>query len=340
MTSRSRLNLALSPYIICLGLGLSANQTWAQDLPAARSAFEAKQYDKVIELLGSSVDKLDRDGIYLLAQSHSEKDNHLAAIKLFEAALALNTKDFESKRRIGLEYVKMGKDKDALPVFREALEMNPKNEAAYLDIAGIYDRRRPPNKYELRLLFEDLIKQTGEKAVYISRLCELTTLEGQYSLSHTSDDKGYCDKGIKLNNREPKNYVYLATTYKETAELEQAQKYFLRAADSFSKSGFAQISAGDFFAGQKNFLKAYTYYKRASEASPDSIDAWQGLARSGLEIQKFAESYSALEKACKINRSAHLEVRKAMASLRQQKNNEWMTKFDSLATTCGLNKDN
>ena len=339
MPSNFRFNLALGPCLVFIFLGLWTRATHAQDIPAARAAFDSKQYDKVIELLGSSVDKLHRDGIYLLAQSHSEKDNHPAAIKLYEAALALNSKDFESKRRIGLEYVKMGKDKDALPAFREALEMNPKNEATYLDIAGIYDRRRPPNKYELRLLFEDLLKQTGEKAAYISRLCELTTLEGQYSLSHTADDKGYCDRGIKLNNREPKNYVYLATTYKETADLDKAQVYFLKAADSFSKSGFAQLAAGDFFAGQKNFLKAFTYYKRASEASPDAIEAWQGLARAALEIQKFLDSYLALEKACKINRSAHLEVRKAMVSLRQQKNTEWMNKFDSLATTCGLSKD-
>lgn len=334
-----RLELALSLCFSFAFLVFWAAPTRAQDLGAAEKALKEKNYDKVIEILGPNVEKLKRDGLHLLAEAYSQKDNSLSAIKLYEAALALNPKDASSKRKIGLEYIKMKKEKEALLALREAIEMNPKYEPAYLDMARILEKREEnkkdkPNRYDIRLLYEDLIAKVGEKPEYVTKLCELTTLDGQYTLS-----KQHCPKGIELNNKEPNNYVYLAMTYRDTGDQDKALKYFTKAADSFPKSELAQLSLADFYVEQKNFMKAYVYYKRSTEADESSIPGLYGLARSSLEIQKYEDAYQALTKACKINRSASMEVRKALKSVNQQKSPEWSTKFDQLLDSCGLSAE-
>ena len=327
--------------------GLWAGLAQAQNLPEAQKAAQAKNWPKVVEILGPHLDKLKRDQIFMLALAHSETGNHLTAIKTYEAALALNAKDVTAKRGIGIEYTKMEKDKEAMTAFREALAINKRYEPAYLEIAKIYERRTYKNKgreskdttYELRLLFQDLIDpQVGghRKPVYISKLCELSTLGGHYLKKGGSLE--YCEEGIRVDPKEPKNYVYLAMTYKETGNAEKALENFKKAADSFARSEFAQLSLASYYQEQKNFVQSYKYFKRAHQANETSLPALQGLAVSCLEIQKPDEAYAALQAACKIDKKITPIVRKATAMMHQQKNTAWTNKFDTLADTCGLNE--
>ena len=325
-------------------IGLWAGLSEAQNLQAAQIAARNKQWDRVIELLGPHLDKMGRDEIHLLAQAHSQKGNHLIAIKTYEASLAANPKDAAAKRLIGVEYTQLGKDKEAMVAFRDALVINPAYEAAYLDIAKIYERREYKNagreskdsKYEQRLLYQDLISQekVGRKPNYITKLCELTALGGHYLTKNGSLE--YCPEGIKLKPTEPSNYVYLAMTYKETGEPKKALENYRKAADTFPASELAQMSMATYFEEEKNFVSAYKYFNQAAIANPKSMKALIGLATSSIEIQKPDEAFKALEKACALNRSAHVNVRKANAQMKQQKNAEWAAKFENLTDTCGV----
>lgn len=333
---------------ICLiFIGLWAGSASAQNLQSAQIAARNKQWDRVIEILGPHVDKMGRDEIHLLAQAHSAKGNHALAIKTYEASLATNPKDAAAKRQIGVEYTLMNKDKEAMGAFREALAINPAYEAAYLDIAKIYERREYKNagreskdsKYEQRLLYQDLIAQekVGRKPTYISKLCELTALGGHYLTKSGSLE--YCPEGIKLSPQDPSNYVYLAMTYKETGEAKKALEYFKMAGDKFPASELAQMSMANYYADDKNFVLAYKHFRQASLANPKSMKALVGWATSSLEIQKPDEAYKALEQACALDRSASVQVRKADAMMRQQKNTEWAQKFDTLSDRCGLRQE-
>lgn len=309
----------------------------ALDLSAAQKAFQAKDWSKVIELLGPNVEKLQGPSLHQLAESYSQVGNSGSAIRVYSAALTLNPKDAPAKRKIGLEHLKSGNQREALNAFREAIEINPRYEAAYLDMANLIEEREKRNAkasqkfnwYDIKLLYEDLVAKVGRRPQHIAKLCEIMTLDGQHTKSIE-----YCNEGIKLNAREPRNYVHLAMTQKEIGKMKEARANFEKAAKSFSKSEFAQLAAARFFVEQKNHMAAYTYFKRAVEASPESIPAMFGLAKSSLELQKYEEAHQVLTEACKHDRAAYYEIRQAMTSLRQQKNTEWFDKFDTLSTTC------
>ena len=63
--------------------GLWAGLAQAQNLSEAQKAAQAKNWPKVVEILGPHLDKLKRDQIFMLALAHSETGNHLTAIKTY-----------------------------------------------------------------------------------------------------------------------------------------------------------------------------------------------------------------------------------------------------------------
>lgn len=324
-----------------MGLGLvlvvsflDVGQVWTlalaggPDLQAAKAASQKQDHPKVIELLSPQVEKLSRDGLFLLAKAYSATKNHEAAIKTYNACIALNPKDHEAKAMIGSEQVDLGKDKDALATLKEALELNPAFPLTYKILIRHYEKKK--NKYELRLLYEDMIDNVGESVEAVTKLCELTTLDRLYDLAFK-----YCQRGISLSPQTPENFIYFGIGSKETGQAEKAEEILKKAAETFPKSDLAQISYAQHLDEKKNFIGSYTYYKKALVAKQDSIPGLVGLGTSGFEIQKYAESLEAFTKACKQDRKTLPSFRRATNTLRTMKLQDWLKKFEMGVDSCG-----
>ena len=233
---------------------------------------------------------------------------------------------------LGKVLLSLNKEREAKATLKDVIDKNPTYEAAYLAMAEIYEKRK--NRYELRLLYQDLVEKLGEKPAYVTKLCDLSVKDGLYDLSFK-----YCDSGIRLSQKNPDNYVNMGSAYKETGQDTKANAYFKKAADSFSKSEFAQSSYALFLDGSKNYSQSFPYWKRATEADATSVRAWNGLAHSALEIQKFADSYAAFEKLCLLEKSAERTLRQAVGSLKTMNQPTWMEKFTDLVSKCSQAPD-
>jgi len=317
---------------ILLGLGLflcvsfldnhrGLTTAWAYDLPAAQGAYHKKDFAKVIQLLSPQVEKLDRQGLMLLGSSYSHEKNPAAAIKVYTAALSKNNNDVESKTLIGLEQLALNQEKDALQTLKEALETNNKYLPAYQALVKIYEKRN--NKYELRLLYQDMITHVGERAEFVTKLCELTTMDGLYDLAFD-----YCERGMKLEPTEAANFVYFGMANKETGNIAQANGYFKKASASFPKSELAQYTYGKYLADDKNFISAYSAYQKAVAADPKSSRSLLGFAQASFEIQKYAESLESFGKLCMLDKTSLPYFRRAANSLRTLKSEDWLKKFE------------
>lgn len=297
--------------------------------PQIQVLFEQKKYLEVIQNLSKITDVLDVKGLMLLGKSYSNSENPMAAIKTYTLALTKKEKNFEAKTMIAHEYLNMKKERDALAALREALEYNPKYEPAYLELEQLYIKKN--NKYELRTLFIDMIQNVGEKAEYRTRLCEISYSSGLYEAA-TAD----CRRGIILNKEEPKNYVILALTFKETGNRPEAVSLLKRAADNFTKSFDSQLTYASLLEEEKNYIESQKYYRKAVDLQPTSLKALVGLASTTVELQKFSEAIETYAKACKVNRNTVVALRKSIVSLKGFKANEFITKYEDLAETCGL----
>ena len=296
--------------------------------PKAQTAFKNKQYERVVEILMPRLADLNRDSILILGKSQSELKNPTAAIKVFSAGLSMQPKDVELKSLIGGELFKSGKDRDAMVTLKEVIEINPKYLQAYRLLIQIYEKKK--NKYEQRLLYQDMVDRFGEKPEFITKLCGLTSLEGFYDLAMK-----YCNSGIQANPMEPDNYVYLGLTYRDTGKLELAEKNLKHAADSFANSELSQVTYGQFLEERKDFILAFNYYKRATQKHESSIAGWLGVGNTGLEIQKLEESLIAFTIACKLDKSALPAIRRATNTLRLAKNEAWKKRFEAATESCG-----
>ena len=294
---------------------------------SAEDLYRQRLYAKVIALLSPKVEKLSRREIILLGNSYSGLGNHSAALKTFTAVLGQNSKDHELKTLAGREYLRLGKDTDAMNLLRSALEDSDKYEPAFRLIAEIYTKKR--NFYELRILYQDLVEKLGEKPEYVNKICELATKEGLNELAEKN-----CQRGIQLNSKEPSNYVFLGISLKQRGDPEKAAQYLKQAADSFPKSVVAQLNYAQHLEEQKVFVGAYQYYQRATEADSKNHAAWTGLGLTGVEIQKYTESFAAFKTACKIEPNSVALLRRATSSLRTYGVNQWLSKFENLIDSC------
>lgn len=307
---------------------LDIHRALAADTQAAARSLQQKDFQKVIQLLSPEVEKLDREGLLLLAKAYSGSKNPTSAIKTATAVLAKNSKDVEAKTLIGGEQFTLGQTADAIATLKEAIDINPKFLPAYRQMIRIYDARK--NLYELRLIYQDLIDKLGERAEFVTRLCEISTLDRLYDLASK-----YCQIGIKKLPNEPSNYVYLGIANKETGKADRAEIALKKAADTFEKSEFAQLTYAQHLDEKKNFIGSYSYYRRGVLANSKSIKANLGLALSAFEIQKYQEALSAFEKSCSLDRGTLPDFRRATNTLRTMKNSEWLAKFEKSSEKCG-----
>lgn len=297
--------------------------------PEIQDLFEDKKYTEIINELSGSTDTLNADALIFLGNVYSLIENPGAAIKTYTLALSKKDKNYEAKTLIGKEYLNLKKEREALAALREALDYNPKYEPAYRELERLYIRKN--NKYELRTLFIDMVKHLGEKPEYFTRLCEISYQSGLYESAIQQ-----CRKGIILDKEQPKNYVYLALTFKETGKIPECVDLLRRAANNFTKSYEAQFTFASILEEQKNFIEAQKYYRRATMISPESLKAMTGYAAVTVELQKFDEGLELFAKACKINKSAIVALRKAIVSLKGFKAKIYISKYEDLADVCGF----
>jgi tetratricopeptide (TPR) repeat protein len=319
------LKISILMTVIFLDVGTAS----AYDKAALNLAIKSKDAEMLVKILSPEVEKLSQKDLALLAKAYSETNKSEAAIKTYTAAMSKNPKDFASKAAIALEQFKLGKESQSIASAREALEINDKYVPAYKVLIKIYEKRN--NKYELRILYEDMLQKKLNSVDYISKLCEITTLDRLYDLSLK-----YCKTGISKDPENPTSYIYLGLTYRDTESAKKAEMYLRRAAIRFPKSLLAQMTYAQFLDEKKSYVEAFNYYKRATVADSQSTDAFVGLGRSALEIQKYQDSLDAFKKACDLDRSSLPAIRRATNTLRTMKIADWEKQFDQASDRCGI----
>jgi tetratricopeptide (TPR) repeat protein len=290
--------------------------------------YAEKKYSEVVRLLSGKIEALNKWELIRLGNSYCGLKNHTLALKTFTVFLGRHPDDKDAKTFVAREQIHLGNDREALNLIKEVLEKDKHYAPAYKIGVEIYKNRN--DRYELRQLYLDMIKNLGEKPEFVTKVCELSSLEGLFEMSVS-----YCQRGISLNPKEPSNYVYLGLTYKETKEPEKAMRYLKQAADSFPKSEIANLTMGRYFEEAKNYTDSYKYFGIAAKFNPQSLDAQLAVGRVAIEVQKFSESLQAFKMACNLNKSAVTALRSAANQLRLLKST-WLGKFELEIEKCGL----
>lgn len=298
-------------------------------LQLASAQNKAADQDSAKKLLWKYIDKLDRGGMVQLAKIHLDLKEPEEAIKIANMILAKNESDFEAHTLIGRALALKKKTHDAMESFKKAVDLNSKYEPAYNGLIDLYEKRNPPNYYELRIIYQDLIDNIGPRVQYLTKLCEVNVLDNVYEAAISA-----CESAIKKNDTASDAYVFLGISLQATGNEEKGLKYLKKAASKFSNSELAQFSYAKALEDRKNFVEAMTFYKAGTKADAKSDRSWLGLANSLFELQKYEESLEAYIMACKINRKTASSFRKAASTLRIGQKSEWTGRFTNESDRC------
>lgn len=295
----------------------------------AQALFDKGDYAQVTTMLWKQIETLDRASLILLTKAHEKKNEPAEMIRALNILIGKNEKDAEAHYLSGNAFMLQKKSKDALEAYKAALELNPKYEAAYLAVADLYEKRNPPNLYEVRMIYQDMIEKIGPRVAYKTKLCEVNTKDGTYEAAITD-----CKSAILKDGSIANNYVYLGLAQKEIGDIEQAHATLKKAADKFPKSELAQYNYGHVLEEKKNYPEATKYFKTGTDADPKAARSWLGLANSSFEIRRFDVALEAFKKACKYENKNAAAFRKATGILRNARNSEWTSRFESAAEIC------
>lgn len=306
---------------------LNATST-APHMIEANKLIAEKKYSKATELLWQKIEILTEADLITLTKAHYLNKDYFEATKAANLALAKNENNFEALTYLGLCQLQRKKDREAKDFFRRATEVNPVYLPAINGLVTIYEKSA--NYYELRLIYQDLIKRVGEKAEYLTRLCDIDTKD-----AIAEGAQQHCRKAVQLDPKVPENYSNLGLVYKNINNLEKAKEQLRVAADKFPNSDINQLNYANFLEEQKNFIEAFKYYGRCIKVNDFAEKCWLGYTSSSYQIQKFAETLIGLKKSCVFNKKHSFLGRKAASFARSVKQSEWARKLDSLSELCG-----
>lgn len=292
--------------------------------------YERADYEKTTLLLWKQIDKLDRKGLMLLARAHEKRKEPAEMIRALNIQLGKNDKDFEAHTLIGNAYSLQKKSKDALEHYKTAIELNDKYEAAYLAVEQLYEQRNPPNLYELRILFQDMIEKMGPRAEYLEKLCNVNSQDDSTIESAIES----CKQATQKNPKAADAFVNLGTSLKLSGKTDQGIAVLKKAAQDFPKSEYAQYTYGRVLEDQKNTIEAMRLYKAGADANPTSARSWMGLANTAFDIKKYEIALIAFKNACRYDKKNAVAFRRATTFLRNNKTTDWIRQFEAGSEAC------
>ena len=291
--------------------------------------YQQKEYDKTTALLWKQIDKIDRAAILLLARAHEAQKQPNDMIRALNNLVGKDEKDYEAYALLGNAYQMQKKSSEALENYKKSLDVNAKYEPAYQSLLSMYEKRTPPNLYEMRILVQDMIDNIGSRAEYLAKLCEINFNDSTFEAAIET-----CKQAIAKDAKSANSYVNLGLSYKEIGEEDTANKTLKKAALDFPKSEFAQYSYGKVLENQKNNVDAMKFYKAGTDADANSARSWLGLASTSFDMKKYEVALIAYKNACKFDKKNAVAFRRATTVLRNSRNAEWSGKFESASDNC------
>lgn len=318
--------------------------------PASELLTQAEQLQKTdgpqkaIDFLWKNSEKLERPEFLFMALNLIKMKNFKDILKVSELVLAKNPKDAEFLTFQGKAYLESSKDRKILEKAQEslrgAIEANPKFEPPYLILDGLYEQqdnlsraqKKPAKSLQSRRnLFEDLIKNIGEKPLYLAKLCEIDTLDGV-----NEDALKNCKKAVEMDKNNIKNQLFLAQVYRQRGEKPETLQIFQTALKMSPKSEDVLNAYGTYLEGEKNYTEAYTHFKTCAEANPKSDVCVRGLGASAASLKKWEECFSSFQKLCKKDRKWSQDVRKASMTAKELGEAGWEQKLLELSINCNI----
>jgi tetratricopeptide (TPR) repeat protein len=178
-------------------------------------------------------------------------------------------------------------------VLKKAIELNPQNYRAYVDLAWLYrrqDRFSPAQEYIKKAI--ELNPQNYRAYLELGRL-----YRRQHKFSQAEE---WFKRAIELNPREDHSYFELGRVYHEQDKFSQAEEWFKRAIELNPRETGFYFELGRLYHEQDKFSQAEECFKKCLTLDPMSERLYGALSSLYEEIGKHAQAQEYYSKAKKL----------------------------------------
>lgn len=235
------------------------------------------------------------DEIYLTKASiHSQLRNYDLAIRNYKKALEFAEEELDDIHvDLAFEYENLEALTKAIFHLKEALKINPENEAAL---------------YELAYCF-DLAENMSGAATFFQRFLDDNPYSyvGWYSLGNAFAKQGLLEKGIDafefciaINDGFSSAWFGKAKAHVDLGQLDKAIESYQETLEMEGAQAVTFSLIGECYEKLDQVDLALEYYSRALEQDPEWVDAWIGTGVVKQVQGKLSESINYLQKAIEL----------------------------------------
>lgn len=214
------------------------------------------------------------------AEYYKSKGEEFYKEKKYEKALdyfikAVNLKkDVQNYNNLGKAYIKVGKAQQAQKSFEKAMNLDIKNPQTYINLA---------------LYYCDIEKDTKKQIHYLKQ-------------------------AIKINPKLAEPYYLIGNIYFDKGMYETSADYYRMATANDELYFDAFYALGSTLYKLQNYEEAYFVFEKSLNLELDNPKVYDYLAKSAVELKKFAEAQNYIEKEIMIqpNQDIYLELAKIL----------------------------
>jgi tetratricopeptide (TPR) repeat protein len=338
MNSLIRQNILILILLIIFSPFVWAQKSTSQIEKEASVAAHNKAWQTAVDLLNPNTDIISPRSFIILATAYHEQNDFTNLVRVLKLLADKKPKDALVHYALGDAQLKLAEqlkemndkqqsESEAINSLRQSLRLRRDFRPTHLALVNYF--LKVGMSHDAREQLNDMLKVFGERGDIHADLCRLHSADGfmAQAIKH-------CRRAISITPNDPTSYLYLAQTYFDQKNFEEAKKTLVHAAQRFPNDEFVQYGAGQFFISNGNFPVAVKYLTKAVGNNPNSARSQIGLAKSLFETAKTNEALSHFIRACQIDGSTQGEFLAAATKLRLKGDPNFSAKYSQLANGC------
>jgi tetratricopeptide (TPR) repeat protein len=243
-----------------------------------------------------------------LGTALAEKGDIEAAMKQFEATLAIRPDDIDAHYNLAKALAKTGRTQEAAEHYNKVLNLKPDAADVFVALAleqteqGQFEQAAATYRKGLEAAPQDGALHSGLGLVLLQmgRVDEAIT-ELQTAVKLKGDSKAYCNLGAAVSSK---------------GQLDEATVYYKKSIRLDPKNAEAYFNLGNMYLSQGRLPEAVAEYKKAIDARPGYVKAYGNLAVALAQIGKLGEAVESFRRVVELepnNPDAHFNLASALA---------------------------
>ncbi|MCC6138410.1 MAG: hypothetical protein IT287_07235 [Bdellovibrionaceae bacterium] len=203
----------------------------------------------------------------------------------------------------------------AILVIRESVDLDPKNEYAYIEWVDILRTFWPHFAHDAMNVIKAMEAKTEDYESHNALKCELFTKAALWDQGAVA-----CQRAIRANPKDVMSRLYFSEVQSVKIDPSERKKLLVTLAKDHPGHYDVQLALAHLYYDEQDYVSATNQYKKVVDIKKDDVASILRLAQSEFKIKQYVPALETYKKHCKNARMVASEFKDATKQLRSDKN--------------------